>query len=143
MQQPQIISMIQFNQPLYSPRYPDLNTDINLQKKITNSVWTNLSNEWILSYKKLLKYVLGSPGSYRIATNPRDVVINDIDNENLKSRADWLLKNYYKKSDLINTIEKFRSKLEINLWDVDTDSKLLKKFINHQIMRKIFTLLKK
>jgi hypothetical protein len=118
--------------------YPDLNTDINIQKKILNSVWNKLEDKWVLSYLKIYNYIKKSGSTYKLVDSLEDGA-GKTSTVDIEDKADWLLTNYYKKSDLAATIEKFRSRLNINWWDVNTSKYIydLKNFIYNQIRRKI------
>lgn len=120
--------------------YPDLNTDVNVQRKILMNVWDKLESDWIFNYIKVFNYIKksGSSSSYRLVDSLEEGEIK-ASTVDLEAKADWLLSKYYKKSDLASTIEKFRSKANLNWWDVNTNANIdrLKDFIYNQIRRKI------
>ena len=124
--------------PAYYVDVPDLNTDLKLQKKILNKIWNKLENEWILNFTKIFKYITGSKGSYKLVSSLNDAENNKVGTENMEDKANWFLTHIYTRSNLVNTIDKFRKKTGINLWEVDNDEDMLKAFIYHQIIRFLF-----
>jgi len=120
----------------YYVEYPDLNTDINLQKKILSELWNKLESKWIYDYPKVFKFVIGNKGEYRLAKSASEAETNTIKNNEMDDKIEWIFNNFYKKSDLISTIDKFRKNLKINLWDLNDYKDQLKSFIYHQMKRK-------
>jgi len=117
---------------------PDLNNDLKLQKKIVNKLWNKLETEWILDYTKIFKYIVGSKGSYKLVSSLSESENNKVGSENMEDKARWFLTNVYTKSNLVNTIDKFRKKTGVDLWDVDSDEDMFKAFVYHQIKRFLF-----
>lgn len=125
-----------FPNQAYYVEYPDLNTDINLQKKVFNELWNKLESKWIYDFTKVFKFVVGTKGNYRLAKSASEAENNTINNEEIYDKIDWILCNFYKKSDLIKTIDKFRNNLKINLWDIKDYHDEFKSFVYHQMKRK-------
>ena len=121
----------------YYVNYPDLNTDVNMQRKVLNKIWNNLENKWIFDFIKVFKYVTGSVGSYKLVSSFSEAENNKLHSENMEEKAEWILKHFYTKSNLISTIEKFRNKANLDWWSVDNDQDRLKQFIYHQMKRKL------
>lgn len=113
--------------------YPDMNTDVKVQRKVLDNVWKKLKNSWILNYLKVFAHIKKSGSEYEIVSHDKNIT------DDIEGKVDWLLNNFYKKSDLANTIEKFRKRANINWWDVDNDDNIddLKEYIYNQIRRKI------
>ena len=124
--------------PSYYLTYPDLNTDIKLQKKVFNSIWNKLEDKWIYEYVKIFKYITGSKGSYKLVSSLTEAENNKFSSSDVEDKAEWFLSNVYKRSNLANTVEKYRKRSNINLWDVEKDEDTLKAFIYHQIKRQLF-----
>ena len=122
----------------YSYSYPDLNSDVKIQRKVLMNVWNKLESKWIFSYLKVFNYIKKNGSSYELVDSLKEseTKTSTID---IEDKADWLLSNYYKKSNLAATIEKFRAKTNLNWWDVDTNAHIgkLEDFIYNQIRRKI------
>jgi hypothetical protein len=124
--------------PVFYTNYPDLNTDLKIQKKVYNKLWDKLENKWIFDFTKVFKYINGKKNNYELVSSLTEAENNKYSSEDVEGKAEWFLSNVYKKSDLANTIEKYRKKAGINLWDVEDDKETLKAFIYHQIKRMLF-----
>jgi len=120
----------------YAVNYQDLNTDLKLQKKVLNNLWDKLSEKWIFTYDKVFKFIRSSAGSYKLVSSV-DEAENNNDTKDLKGKAEWILSNLYKKSNLASTIEKFRSKTGLNWWNVEASAEKLCAFVYHQMRRMI------
>jgi hypothetical protein len=119
-------------------KYPDLNSDIMVQKNITNKIWRKLKGTWIYNYTKLFKFIKGSKGNYKLVDSLKEAEHNQYGSQEIENKIDWFLSNIYTKSNLLGTLEKFRANTNLDLWKVDEDEDLLKDFIYHQIKRKLF-----
>jgi len=117
--------------------YPDLNNDIVIQKKIINKIWNKLKNEWIYNYTKIFSYIKGSKGNYNFVSSLKEVENNKFSTNDIDEKINWFLSEFYTKSSLFSTIEKFRSNTNLDLWDIEKDETLLKDFIYHQLKRKL------
>lgn len=122
----------------YYVSYPDLNTDPKMQSKVLNKIWDKLETKWIYDYVKVFKFIIGTKGDYHLAKNVKEAEENQINSADMENKADWLLSNFYTKSKLASTIEKYRAKSGLDWWDVDKDMDHLKQFIYHQMRRKLF-----
>ena len=122
----------------YYVSYPDLNNDENLQKKVLHKLWDKLSSKWIFEFVKVFKYIKGSKDNYELVKSLTEYENNNIDSQHMESKAEWFLKNHYRKSDLLGTIHKYVSKTGKNLWDIDDNLHNFKAFVYHQIKRKLF-----
>lgn len=121
----------------YYVSYPDLNTDVKLQTRVLNKIWNLLADEWIYTYTKVFRYIKGTHGKYSLVDSLSDAEKNSTGNET--DKAEWILSNFYKKSSLAATIEKYRTRANVNWWDLDSDvnQERLKDFIYNQMRRKI------
>jgi hypothetical protein len=124
--------------PAFYVTTPDLNTDLKLQKKVLNNIWSKLENGWILDYTKIFKYIVGSKGNYKLVSSLSEAENNKFSSENMEDKAKWFLSNIYTRSNLVNTIDKFRKKTGVDLWNVDNDEDMFKAFVYHQIKRFLF-----
>lgn len=122
----------------YYTSYPDLNTDTNIQARVAKKIWKLLANEWIFEYLKIFRYVKGKKGSYSFVDSVEEANENTSTGDE-EDKAEWLLLTFYKKSNLMTTVDKYRIRAGINWWDVDNDDNIdrLKDFIYNQIRRKI------
>jgi hypothetical protein len=118
--------------------YPDLNNDLRLQKKVYNNIWNILKDEWIYDYVKIFNYIVGTKNNYKLVSSLKEAEDNKNITEDMESKALWFLLNFYNKSKLASTIEKYRKKANINLWDIEKDDNTLKAFIYHQMKRMLF-----
>lgn len=117
--------------------YPDLNSDIVVQKKIIDKIWNKLKNEWMYNYTKIFTYIKGSKGNFNFVSSLKEAENNKFTTSDIDDKINWFLSEFYTKSSLLTTIEKFRSNTNVDLWDVDKDESLLKDFIYHQLKRKL------
>lgn len=122
----------------YYVQYPDLNTDVKLQTKVLNKIWNKLESKWIFEYVKVFKFIVGSKNNYRLAKSLKEAEDNSVNAAEIEDKADWFLSNFYTKSNLASTIEKYRLKTNLDWWNVDEDIEHLKQFIYHQMRRKLF-----
>lgn len=118
--------------------YPDLNTDVSVQRKVLEDVWYHLENEWIYGYLKVFNYIKKSGSSYKLIDSLREIE-KKVSSGDMEDKAEWLLHSYYRKSDLGGTIEKFRKRSNLNWWEVNNKDNIniLKEFIYNQIRRKM------
>ena len=116
--------------------YPDVNADTKMQKDVIHKIWNKLQ-KWILGYVKIYKFVKGTNGNYEFVTSLTEAENNKINSAELEDKADWILTHFYTKSKLAGTLEKFRTKMNINWWDIEDNLDILKQFIYHQMRRKI------
>ena len=121
----------------YYISYPDLNTDIDIQKNILNKIWTKLTTKWVFNFVKIFKYISWTNNNYKLISNLDDIEKNKINSEEIENKAEWFFKNFYKRSNLASTIEKYRARTSIDWWDIDKNIDHLKQFIYHQIRRKL------
>ena len=116
--------------------YPDLNKDVNIQHKVLNNLWLKLLRIWSYDFIKIFSYVIGSKGSYKLVDD-----IKDADEANqqieLNHKIKWFFNTIYTKKDFLNTIFKYKKYTNLDLWNIDNDTYYLKKFIYHQIRRRI------
>ncbi len=121
----------------YYATYPDLNSDENLQKKVLHKMWEKLTSKWIYEFVKIFKYIKGSKGDHELVKSLTEYESNNVDSGDLEGKAEWFFKNFYRKSDLLGTINKYLSKTGTNLWDLDDNLHNFKAFVYHQIKRKL------
>ena len=125
--------------PVYYVEYPDLNTDASVKRKIYDSAWSKFSSDWIYGYSKIFKYFKKSGSNYKLVRSLREGEKNNAGN--IDEKAAWIITNFYTKSNLATTLEKFRNRTGIDIWDV-LDKEYIdnfRSFIYHQIKRKIAT----
>jgi len=121
--------------PVYYVDQPDLNTDVNVQKKVFNKLWTKLEEKWIFEFVKIFKFISGSKGNYKLVSSLVESENNKIHSEELEEKAEWFLSHIYTRSDLASTVEKYRRKMNIDIWNVEEDREHFKAFIYHQMKR--------
>jgi len=132
-----VSSLLPFT-PLYYMEYPDLNTDMKLQKKVYNKYWEKLESKWIYDYVKIFKYITGSKGNYKLVSSLSEAENNKASTTDMEGKAEWFLSHVYTRSNLANTVEKYRRKAKVDLWEIENDKETFKAFIYHQIKRMLF-----
>lgn len=134
-----------FNNRLLSPTigitpmtvsYPDLNKDVNIQHKVLNNLWLKLLKIWSYDFIKIWSYVTGTKGSYKLVDDTKDADESNQQIE-LKHKIKWFFNTIYTKKDFLNTIFKYKTYTKLDIWNIDNDTYYLKKFIYHQIRRRI------
>ena len=122
----------------YISTLPDLNRDNELQKKFTIYFWKKLRDEWMHDYIKLFKYIVGKKGNYRVVSNETEFRKNkSFDSLNKEDIINYILSEIYTKSMLATSLDKFRTKMNINWWDLRYFKKTLKNFLYYQIKKQI------
>jgi hypothetical protein len=122
----------------YYVSYPDLNTDVDMQRKMLNKIWNKLESKWIFEFTKVFKYITGSKGDYKLVTSLKDYESNPINTAEYEDKAEWYLSNIFKKAHLAGVIEKYRKNTSLDWWNVDKNMDHLKAFIYHQMKRRLF-----
>ena len=122
----------------YYVSYPDLNSDVDMQRKVLNKIWNKLESKWIFEFTKVFKYITGSNGDYKLVSSLKEVESNPINTAEYEDKAEWYLSNIFKKSHLASVIEKYRKNTGLDWWNVDSDMDHFKAFVYHQMKRRLF-----
>jgi hypothetical protein len=122
----------------YYVSYPDLNTDVNMQRKVLDKIWNKLESKWMIEYIKVFKYITGKKGDYKLVKSLREYEENPMNATEAEDKAEWFLKNVFKRSHLAGVIEKYRKRTGLDWWNVDQDLSELKAFVYHQMKRRLF-----
>ena len=119
--------------------YPDVNSNKNLTSEITEYFFEKLVNNW-LKYQYIdLYHVLQVNGDQVSLVKSLDQI-----NSNTKSdpkenalKYQFLLINYFAKSDVQKLLNKFRKQKGVNWWDIKHMSDDVRKFIQHKVTKYI------
>ena len=116
--------------------YPDLNEDEEILSKIMYNLWNKLIKLWIYDYLKIINYVTGSKGNYRLVDNIQDA---NSENQNieLENKIRWFFNNIYTKRSFFKSIIKYKKYMNIDIWDIDKEPKYLKKFLIYEMKKRI------
>jgi hypothetical protein len=133
--------MYQYVNPLVPSivSYPDVNGNRDLRKNITEYFFKKIIDNW-LKYHYIELYQM------LVVNGDKVVLIKDINQieSNNKSESkennlkyQYLLVNYFAKSDIYRLLDKFRKINHINWWDLKNLSDDIRKFIQHKVTKYI------
>ena len=122
----------------YYVSYPDLNSDVDIQKKVLIKIWNKLESKWIFEFTKVFKYISGTNGDYKLVSSLKEMESNPLNTNEYENKAEWYLSNVFKKAHLASVIEKYRKNTGLDWWNVEEDMDNLKAFIYHQMKRRLF-----
>jgi hypothetical protein len=117
--------------------YPNLNTDSDLRRKVTEYFYDKLKSNW-MKYHFLDLYQM-----IHVKDNTASLISNlsNLESEEKEKHANiklqFLLNNYLSKNDLYMLLKKFVKINQLNWWDLKKHSDKVKLFIHHKISKYI------
>lgn len=126
------------NVPVYYIDNPDLNSDATSKRQIYEEAWQKFKT-WVRDYPKIFKYIKKDGKSFRLVKTLAEGKNASHDINETKAKSEWIFENLFDESDIANTVEKFRNRTGINIWDVLSKEYVdnFRDFIYHQIKRKL------
>jgi hypothetical protein len=115
--------------------YPDVNSNKNLTSEITEYFFEKLVNNW-LKYQYIELYHMlqvNSDKVYLIKSLDQIATNNKSDPKENALKYQFLLINYFAKSDVQKLLNKFRKQKGVNWWDIKHMSDDVKKYIQHKV----------
>ena len=119
--------------------YPDVNSNKNLTSEITEYFFEKLVNNWLKYQYIELYYML-------VVTGDKVSLVKNLEEVNSNTKSDpkenaikyqFLLINYFAKSDVQSLLNKFRKQKGVNWWDIKHMSDDVRKFIQHKVTKYI------
>jgi hypothetical protein len=119
--------------------YPDVNSNKNLTSEITEYFFEKLVNNW-LKYQYIELYHMLQVNGDQVS------LIKSLDQMATNTKSDpkenalkyqFLLINYFPKSDVQRLLNKFRKHKGVNWWDIKHMSDDVRKFIQHKVTKYI------
>lgn len=109
--------------------YPDINSDKNLRKQVSEYFYNKVYNNW-LKYQYLELYQMVS-----VKNGVASLTANTSDKENNQIKYDFIVKNFLTKNDIYTLLEKFRKINNLNWWDLKKYTNQIRKFIQHKVTK--------
>lgn len=119
--------------------YPDVNSNSNLRREITEYFFDKLVNNWLKYHYVELYQMLQVNGEQVSLVKSIDQVAsnNKSDPKENALKYQFLLINYFAKSDIYKLLDKFRKVNGVNWWDIKHMSDDVRKFIQHKVTKYI------
>jgi hypothetical protein len=135
------LDSIYLSNPIYPIKtyikYPDLNSDPDIQIKIIKNIWKKLKYKWIYEFIKIFRFIKRYDDTYTLVDSIYESKNNKDISSNIEKKASWFLKNIFTISDLAKVLTKYKHHINVDYWNIDKDKERLKRYIYHNIKHKI------
>lgn len=124
--------------------YPDVNQDKNLRKDVTDYIYDKIVNNWLkYNYLGLYKLFVVENGKVRLVKSFEEADKNSkSDNTENMKKYEYMIINYFERSDISKLLDKFRKKYGINWWDIKKKSDNFRSYLEKRVLSFIYKQIK-
>lgn len=108
--------------------YPDVNSDVDLQTKVTEHFWEKLTEDWV-RYFDVFKYLRTSNARVDLIRNPQEYSTEGYSPE----KKSYLLQFVITKKDLHYLLDNFCSVNRVNWWDLSKYSSEIREYLERKM----------
>ena len=131
---------IEISTPMIVPTtttYIDVNSDPDLQKKMSKFFFEKLMNKWLHSdFEDLLDHIVVKGKNAKLVSKLKDVKSNKTKGSEYDDKIDYIAEEVMTKHDVRSFLKKFVTKSGINWWDLKNHMRIVKKSLYKRIKRR-------